>query len=207
MLTSKKIAIKGFVSFFVLCMINFTAIAQPKHITPKLIQEFIEYIEKNSLPIHDYLQKSSDLTTFVKTLKLIDEFDKLDNFEEFTIFAPTNSAFEEFPIDVITELFEPRNRDKLRSIVTYHIVKGRLRASGIIDLIDRNGGMDARIKTISGLELTVYYDEDALFLKDDNGYSIEVLQQDILLSNGNVFMIETVILPQVDNEFEINRVN
>jgi len=207
MLLLKKITIKGLVSLFMLCIIDITLYAQPKHVTPQLIQEFIEYIEMNSVPIHDYLENSTDLTTFVNTLKLTDEFEKLDSFEEFTIFAPTNEAFEQFPIDVITELFEPRNIDKLHSIVTYHIVKGRLRASSIIDAIDKNGGLDAQIKTISGLELTAYYYEDTLFLKDENGYSIEVLQQDILLSNGNLYKIEKVILPQVDNEFEKNRVN
>ncbi len=207
MLLLKKIALKGFASLFLLCMINVTLYAQPKHVTPQLIQEFIEYIENNSVQIHVYLENSSDLTTFVNALKLTDEFDKLDSFEEFTIFAPTNKAFEQFPIEVIAELFEPKNKVKLCSIVTYHIVRGRLRASSIIEAIDKNGGLEARIMTISGLELTAYYEEDTLFLKDDNGYSIKVLQQDILLSNGNVYKIDTVILPQVDNEFEKNRVN
>lgn len=207
MLLLKGIALKGLVSLCMLYMVSFTSYAQPKHVTPQLIQEFIEYIEKNSVPIHDYLENSSDLSTFVNALKLTDEFEKLESFEEFTIFAPTNKAFEQFPIDVIAELFHPQNKDKLRSIVTYHIVKGRLRASNIIEAIDENGGLDARIRTINGLELTAYYYDDTLFLKDDNGYSIEVIRQDILLSNGNVYKIEKVILPQVDNEFEKNRVN
>lgn len=208
MVLLKRILIKRLVFLVVLCIINVTIYAQPEHVTPQLIQEFIEYIEENSVPLQDYLVSSEDLTTFVKTLKLTDEFKTLDRFEEYTVFAPTNTAFEQFPIEVITELFHPKNKEKLRSIVRYHIVKGRLRASSIIKAIDTNGGSEAKVMTISGLELTAYYrDEDTLFLKDDNGYEIEVLQQDILLSNGNVYKIETVLLPQVDNEFEKNKVN
>ncbi|MBT8303971.1 MAG: fasciclin domain-containing protein, partial [Bacteroidia bacterium] len=135
--------------------------------------------------------------------KLTGDFEKLKNNDEYTVFAPTNQAFEQFPVEVITELFQPRNIEKLKSIAAYHIIEGRLRSSTIVADIDENNGLLATYKMLNGLEITTFYDEETIFIKDANGYPVEVLQQDILLSNGLVYKVDTVILPQVDNERQL----
>lgn len=173
--------------------------AQPKIIPPEVIAEFYEFIKKNSLPLDHYLLNSKDLSVFVKTLQLSGDFTLLEGDNEYTVFAPSNSAFEQFPTEVLTELFDIKNKEKLQSIVRYHIATGTIQASDIIRAIDSNSKNEAKYQAINGLYLTMYYDEDDLFIKDDNGYSIKITQQDILLSNGIVFKIDTIILPQVDN--------
>lgn len=189
---------------FVLAIsVSMTTYAQPKGITAQMIQEFIEFIEENAMPMDVYLENSKDLSTFVKVLKLTGDFDKLKNNDEYTVFAPTNQAFEQFPVEVITELFQPRNIEKLKSIAAYHIIESRLRSSTIVADIDENNGLLATYKMLNGLEITAFYDEETIFIKDANGYPIEVLKQDILLSNGLVYKIDTVILPQVDNERQL----
>jgi len=177
---------------------------QSKKLTPKKIQQFIKLIEDNAMPISEHIGNSKDFSTFVKTLKLTNEFETLTSKDEYTVFAPSNDAFQQFPIEVITELFQPKNLKKLHSIVTYHIVKGKLQVSDIIDAIDKNGEKETQIKTINGLVLTAYYDEGSIFIKDDNGYSIKVISQNGIVSNGLIYRIDTVILPQVDNDSEKN---
>lgn len=195
----KKLLLKSVCACLLIALGNHSSMAQEKGLTPEKIDSFIEYIEDHAIPINKYLSNSEDLSTFLNTLKLTGQLEVLDSGEEFTVFAPTNWAFHQFPKEVTAELLSPSNKDKLKSIVTYHIVKGRLDKQAIIEDIERSPGKVTQIRTLNGLDLTAYYQDGELFLKDDNGYSIEVLEQNILLSNGSVFKIDTVILPQVDN--------
>lgn len=177
--------------------------AQPNVMPPHLIETFVKYIEEHAMPITDYLLNTKELSTFVKTLKLSDQFEVLNSQNQYTIFAPTNQAFEQFPTDVIKELFSASNKEKLKSITSYHIVKGKFRTSDIINEIKSNRGK-ALLGTLNGLDLAAYADENGLFIKDDNGYSIKIIEQDILQSNGVVYKIDTVILPRVDDHLPRN---
>jgi len=179
-------------------------IAQQAPISPDILAEFVAYLEKHSLSVDAYLANTKDLSVFLKTLKLTDQLETLntEGKEYITIFAPTNEAFDQFPTDVIKELFSAENKSKLEAIITYHLIEGKITASDIVRKIDESGGKEAVFMTNNGLPITTYYDEEDLFIKDDNGYSIKIAQEDILLSNGVVYKINTVILPQVDNEFE-----
>lgn len=188
----------------VLCLITVCAFSQKIRLTPQLVEEFIEFIEDNAISLEDYLASSNDLSMFTEALKLTNDFSAFAQGDEYTVFAPKNAGFHEFPVEVIQEMFLPRNIKKLQSITRYHIVRGRLRASQIIEAIEKNGG-EAKFRSLNGLDLTTYFKDGTIFIKDDNGYSIKVLQQDILLSNGLVYKIDTVILPQVDNDLENNK--
>jgi len=121
-------------------------VAQYKPISPDIIAEFIAYIEKHSLSINDYLANTKDLSVFVKTLKLTDQIETLNTEEYITVFAPTNEAFDQFPTDVIKELFSDENKSKLKSIVSYHLVDGKITASDIIRKIDETAGKEAVYK-------------------------------------------------------------
>lgn len=185
---------------FVFFIANFNIKAQSNPISPEVIKELYATIKANSFSVNEYLANSKDLSVFVKTLKLSDELSGISEAKDITIFAPINEAFSQFPSEVIAELFHSKNKQKLASIVRYHIMHKAVSASEIISTIDKNENTEYTYTAFNGLPLTFYYLEEDLYIKDDNGYSIKVLQEDILLSNGMIYKIETVLLPQIDNK-------
>ena len=205
MLLLNRICFKRCIILILVVFFETYSFSQTKKLTPQIIQEFVELIEQNAMPVGEHLESSKDFSTFVKTLKLTSTFDILNEKELFTVFAPTNAAFQQFPVEVINELFLPNNLEKLKSITTYHIVRGKLSIADIIRAIDENDGGEIKLQAINGLELKAFYDEGSIYVKDDNGYSIKVQQLNGIVSNGLFFKIDTVILPQVDNENERQR--
>jgi len=99
----------------------------------------------------------------------------------FTVFAPTDAAFEALPEGTVEELLKPENKEQLISILTYHVVPGKVMSSDLTD------GMKAA--TVQGAEITVDIDGGAMV--DE----AKVIQADIEAANGIIHVIDKVIMP------------
>jgi uncharacterized surface protein with fasciclin (FAS1) repeats len=100
----------------------------------------------------------------------------------FTVFAPTDAAFAKLPAGTVETLLKPENKDKLAAILTYHVVPGRVPASKVT-------GMSSA-PTVNGKPLAIASDHGAVTVAGAN-----VVQTDILCSNGVIHVIDTVLLP------------
>jgi uncharacterized surface protein with fasciclin (FAS1) repeats len=137
---------------------------------------------------------SRDHTTLVAAVKAASLVDTLSGPGPFTVFAPTNAAFAKLPPGTIDTLLQPANKDKLTSILTYHVVPMKALRNAIAAMIQNDGGMH-EIKTVSGGKVLAYMKDGNLFLKDNKGRIAKVTIADVMQSNGVIHVIDTVLLP------------
>jgi uncharacterized surface protein with fasciclin (FAS1) repeats len=137
---------------------------------------------------------SKDHTTLVAGVKAAGLVDTLEGAGPFTVFAPTNEAFARLPAGTVETLLQPANKDKLTSILTYHVVPGRLTESKIDAMIKRGGGK-AMLKTVEGEELTFERGGGHLWVIDAKGDKAEVTVPNVMQSNGVIQVINKVLLP------------
>ncbi|MBV8376192.1 MAG: fasciclin domain-containing protein [Verrucomicrobia bacterium] len=138
--------------------------------------------------------KSSDHTTLVAAVKAAGLVDILEGKGPFTVFAPTNEAFEKLPPGTVETLLKPENKDKLTKILTYHVVAGKITAPMLADEIKQGGGK-ASLKTVSGENLTAMMKGKMIVLKDAEGNTSKVTIADVNQSNGVIHVIDSVLLP------------
>ena len=112
----------------------------------------------------------------------------------FTVFAPTDEAFEKLAPGVISDLLKPENKQKLTGILTYHVAAGKWTAEKIADAI-KSGGGSAEIKTVNGEKLTAKMAGDSIELTDTKGGTAKVTVGDVMQSNGVIHVIDTVLMP------------
>ena len=168
--------------------------SQHKKVTQEVVASFMETVKNQSMSVTDFLLNSPEYSTFVNALKVTKSLSILKTDGNFTVFAPNNDAFAQFPPEVMKQLFEPRNLHKLKSIVDYHIVKNVVDLNE--ELLKLNGIM--LVSSISNEIIEVELgSEETLLIHDANGYPIEVTHE-IGLSNGFIYSIDAVLLPQVD---------
>src|SRR5215216_76773 len=96
---------------------------------------------------------SKDHTTLVAAVKAAGLVETLKGKGPFTVFAPTNAAFDKLPAGTVETLVKPENKDTLTKILTYHVVAGRYDSKKLMDAIKKGGGQ-ASLKTVSGGTLT-----------------------------------------------------
>ena len=138
---------------------------------------------------------SKDHTTLVAAVKAAGLVDTLQTPGPFTVFAPTNTAFGKLPAGTVETLVKPENKGTLTKILTYHVVPGRLTASNLMKAV-KDGGGQAKFKTVAGDELTIKQEGPArLWIFDAKGGSASVTIADVLQSNGVIHVIDTVLLP------------
>jgi len=137
---------------------------------------------------------SKDHTTLVAAVKAAGLVDTLSGPGPFTVFAPTNEAFAKLPSGTVDSLLKPENKDKLVSVLTYHVVPGRMSAKDLMDAV-RKGGGQAKLKTVEGDWLTVESKGGALMIWDSKGNVSKVTIQNVFQSNGVIQVIDTVLLP------------
>jgi uncharacterized surface protein with fasciclin (FAS1) repeats len=137
---------------------------------------------------------SKDHTTLVAAVKAAGLVPTLESNGPFTVFAPTNEAFKKLPEGTVQTLLKPENKDKLKSILTYHVVSGRLTAKDLMEKVKAGGGK-AEIKTVEGAPLTVEEKDGKLWLIDAKGDKAEVTIANVMQSNGVIHVINTVMLP------------
>lgn len=133
--------------------------------------------------IVDTATKAGTFTTLAKALDAAGLTETLKGAGPFTVFAPTDDAFAKLPAGALDELLKPENKDKLKAILTYHVISGKVTAS---DVAKMDGKM---AKTVQGGELHV---------STTGGVKVEnatVTQTDITASNGVIHVIDTVLMP------------
>lgn len=137
---------------------------------------------------------SKDHTTLVAAVKAAGLVETLEGPGPFTVFAPTNAAFDKLPAGTVDTLVKPENKKTLTGILTYHVVPGRNSAADIKAMIERGNGK-AEWKTVNGETLTGTMDGAALILTDEKGGKAKVTIGDVNQSNGVIHVIDTVLLP------------
>ena len=137
---------------------------------------------------------SPDHTTLVAAVKAAGLVDTLSGNGPFTVFAPTNAAFAKLPAGTVDTLVMPQNKAMLQSILTYHVVPGRVTASELMGLI-RDGGGRAQLTTVQGATLTASMMGNRVMLTDAKGGMSHVTQADVMQSNGVIHVVDTVVMP------------
>ena len=138
---------------------------------------------------------SKDHTTLVAAVKAADLVETLQSKGPFTVFAPTNAAFDKLPKGTIETLLKPENKKLLQTILTYHVVSGKLNAYDIAKLIKEGNGK-AVLKTVSGGALTAWMKGKDLYITDENGSASKVTIADVNQSNGVIHVVDTVVTPK-----------
>ena len=138
---------------------------------------------------------SKDHTTLVAAVKASGLVETLESAGPFTVFAPTNEAFDKLPGGTVETLVKPENKTKLTGILTYHVVAGRLDSKALADLIQQGNGT-AQLTTVEGGKLWVMMKGKNIVLKDENGGMATVTIKDVYQSNGVIHVIDTVLMPK-----------
>lgn len=138
---------------------------------------------------------SSDHTTLVAAVKAADLVSVLKSEGPFTVFAPTNAAFDKLPAGTVESLLKPENKAQLAKILTYHVVSGNLDASSVVATIKESKGK-VELTTVSGGKLIVSMDKGKVMLTDESGNTAYVTATDLKGSNGVIHVIDSVVLPE-----------
>ncbi|WP_380879846.1 fasciclin domain-containing protein [Sphingomonas sp. DBB INV C78] len=144
--------------------------------------------------IVDNAVNSKDHTTLVAAVKAAGLVDTLKGTGPFTVFAPTNAAFGKLPTGTVDTLVKPENKDQLTSILTYHVVPGRMTAKDIAAAIAAGGGK-AELTTVQGEKLWASMMGKTIMLTDAKGGTAHVTQGDVMQSNGVIHVVDTVLMP------------
>lgn len=145
--------------------------------------------------IVDNASQSKDHTTLVAAVKAAGLVETLKGAGPFTVFAPTNAAFEKLPAGTVDTLLKPENKDKLKGILTYHVVAGKLDAAAVAKAI-KDGNGKAALKTVQGEEITASMEGNDVIITDAKGGKSKVTIADVMQSNGVIHVIDTVLMPK-----------
>lgn len=138
---------------------------------------------------------SKDHTTLVAAVKAADLVETLSSKGPFTVFAPTNAAFDKLPKGTVETLLKPENKKMLQSVLTYHVVAGKMNAKDIAKAIKKGNGK-AMLKTVQGGTLTAWMMGKDLYITDENGGKAKVTIADVNQSNGVIHVIDAVVTPK-----------
>jgi uncharacterized surface protein with fasciclin (FAS1) repeats len=133
--------------------------------------------------IVDTAVSAGSFKTLAAALKAADLIDTLKGPGPFTVFAPTDEAFAKLPPGTVDDLLKPENKEKLRAVLTYHVVSGKVAAADAMKLTSA--------KTVQGQELTISTEGGGVKIDGAN-----VTKADIAASNGVIHVIDAVVLPK-----------
>ena len=158
-------------------MLTFTSLALVAMLTAAPVRA------QQTKNVVDTAVAAGSFTTLAKALTAADLVATLTGPGPFTVFAPTDEAFAKLPAATLESLLKPENKDKLRRILTYHVVAGEVRAADVVKL--------QSAKAVSGDTISVKVRDGKVHVDDAN-----VTKTDIQASNGVIHVIDTVILPK-----------
>jgi uncharacterized surface protein with fasciclin (FAS1) repeats len=144
--------------------------------------------------IIDNAVESKDHTTLVAAVKAAGLVETLKGTGPFTVFAPTNAAFDKVPKATLDTLMKPESKKALTGILTYHVVAGKQDAASITKAIEAGKGK-AEFKTVAGGTLTAALEGGKVVLTDEKGGKSTVTIADVMQSNGVIHVIDKVLLP------------
>ncbi len=133
--------------------------------------------------IVDTAVSAGSFKTLVAAVTAADLAETLKGEGPFTVFAPTDDAFAKLPAGTVEDLLKPENKDKLKAILTYHVVSGKVMAKDVMTMKEA--------ETVNGQSFMIAMDANTVMV--DNA---KVVQTDIECSNGVIHVIDTVILPK-----------
>ena len=137
---------------------------------------------------------SKDHTTLVAAVKAAGLVETLSSAGPFTVFAPTNEAFNMLPKGTVETLVKPENKATLTGILTYHVVSGKLSSADLMRMIKKGGGK-AELTTVAGGKLWVMKKGGKLWIKDEKGGVAQITIKDVNQSNGVIHVINKVLMP------------
>jgi uncharacterized surface protein with fasciclin (FAS1) repeats len=167
------------------------AIAPTAKAQTKMVGGAAMYPTKN---IIENAVNSKDHTTLVAAVKAAGLVETLEGAGPFTVFAPTNEAFDKLPAGTVDNLVKPENKATLTKILTYHVVAGRLSAADLMDQVKAGGGK-AELKTVEGGTITVMQKGKKLYLVDEKGGTSWITIANVFQSNGVIHVVNAVLMP------------
>ena len=142
----------------------------------------VAHNRENKNDIVDTAVKAGSFKTLAAALKAAGLVDTLKGRGPFTVFAPTDEAFEKLPVGTVESLLKPENKEKLVAILTYHVVSGNVKAADVVKL--------ESAKTVQGQAVAIDATDGVKI------YNANVVKADIETSNGVIHVIDTVLLPK-----------
>ncbi|CAN5571683.1 fasciclin domain-containing protein [soil metagenome] len=150
------------------------------------------------LPMKNIIENavnSKDHTTLVAAVKAAGLVETLQGKGPFTVFAPTNDAFENLPEGTVNSLLMMENKAKLSAILTYHVISGKYDYTALAKAIMTGKGQ-AKMKTVNGEELTFMMNgAHNIVIKDSKGNVSNISTYDVMQSNGVIHSIDHVLMP------------
>ena len=133
---------------------------------------------------------SKDHTTLVAAVKAAGLVETLEGKGPFTVFAPTNAAFDKLPAGSVENLVKPENKPTLTNMLTYHVVAGKLDSKELMKWIKKRKGT-AELTTV-----WIMQNMDGLWVKDEKGTTASITIKDVIQSNGVIHVVDTVLMPK-----------
>jgi len=152
------------------------------------------FASHNRPDIVDTAVKAGTFNTLAQALKAADLVDTLKGTGPFTVFAPTDEAFKKLPPGTLEVLLKPENKEQLRSILTYHVVPGRVTAADVVKLTSA--------KTVNGNEVRISVLKGVVRLND-----VRVTKTDIAASNGLIHVVDRVIVPPMGEVSQVSKID
>ena len=140
------------------------------------------FADNHEKDIVDTAVAAGSFNTLAAALGAAGLVDTLKGEGPFTVFAPTDEAFAKLPEGTVEELLKPENKAKLQSILTYHVVAGKVGSGEVVKLDSA--------KTVNGKEAKISVSDGKVMID-----SAQVIKTDIKASNGIIHVIDSVILP------------
>ncbi len=137
---------------------------------------------------------NENFSTLVAAVTAAELGETLSGNGPFTVFAPTNDAFAKLPKGTVETLLKPENIEKLKSILTYHVVSGKFDAATVIDAIKKNNNKYT-VTTVQGAKIDLSLKDDKVILTDATGAMATVVMPDVAASNGVIHAIDAVVMP------------
>ncbi|MFT3825339.1 MAG: fasciclin domain-containing protein [Chitinophagaceae bacterium] len=141
------------------------------------------------------ISNSEDHTVLIEAVKAAGLTETLQSAGPFTVFAPTNKAFNMLPGGTVNNLLKPENKDVLTGILAYHVVAGNLDSKELECLVKEGKGT-AELTTVQGGKLVVTMKKNKMLLKDEKGGVAAIIIKDVYQSNGVIHVIDHVVLHQ-----------
>ncbi|ULQ57980.1 fasciclin domain-containing protein [Flavihumibacter rivuli] len=156
---------------------------------------FCAKVSAQTADLVDVAAGSKDHSTLVSAVKAAGLVNDLKAAGPFTVFAPTNEAFNKLPAGVVESLLQPENKEVLAKVLKNHVVAGKLDAAAVTDAIKQGNGK-AVFNTLSGGKLTAVLEGGRVKLTDEGGRSSYIVTPDIPASNGMVHVVDAVVMPK-----------
>jgi uncharacterized surface protein with fasciclin (FAS1) repeats len=134
--------------------------------------------------------QASSVTTLVKAVQAAGLDGTLSGTGPFTVFAPTNAAFDKLPKGALAGLMKPESKDKLKGVLTYHVIAGRLLAQDLKD--------GQELTTVNGQKLKVTVKDGKVMVSNGTDAPATVQTPDVISSNGVTHVIDGVVLPKAE---------